>query len=86
MKAKILNVKPGEVFCRVAKGTNFVKGDYLVGEKLYEVKTTKGTFNLDRSEIKGLLVELGITAVYITGSVLAKLVGSMIDISKIKDK
>lgn len=53
---------------------------------MYEVKTTKGTFNLDRSEIKGLLVELGITAVYITGSVLAKLVGSMIDISKIKDK
>ena len=86
MIAKILNIKPGEVFCRMAKGTNFVKGDYLVGDKLYEVRTTKGTFNLDRSEIKGLLAELGITAVYITGKVLASLVGSMIDTSKIKDK
>ena len=84
--AKILNVKLAGTFCSVAKGTNFVKGDYLVGDKLYEVVTTKGTFNLDRSEIKGLLAELGITAVYITGAVLASLVGSKIDISKIKDK
>lgn len=86
MKAKILNVKSGEIFARIANGTNYVKGDYINGPKLYEVKTTKGTYNLDRGEILNLAAELGITCVYITGKVLASLVGSMLDVSKIKDK
>lgn len=86
MKSTILNVEGPKKNVKVVNGTNFVKGDYLDGPKLYEVETTKGTFNLDRDEIKNLLMELGVQFVYITGSVLASLIGSKIDISKIKDK
>ncbi len=86
MKAKILNIKSGVPFGRYVHGTNFGKGDYIESTNLYEVKTTKGTFNLDRSEILSLAAEVGITCVYVTGKVLLSLVGSMLDVSKIKDK
>lgn len=86
MKARILNVGSGQIYARTFFGRNYVKGDYNPGPTLYEVKTTKGTFNLDRSEILELAAELGITCVYITGKVLAGLVGAMLDVSKIKDK
>lgn len=85
--AKILNVKPGEIFARAAHGTNYVKGDYNTGTRLYEVKTTEGTYNLARNEILGLLAELGITGIKVlTGAILASLVGTKIDVSKIEDK
>lgn len=86
MKATILDISEPIKNVKTVKGTNYGKGDYLEGPKLYEVKTTKGSFNLDRDEIKGLLYELGVQFCYITGSVLASLIGSKIDTTKIKDK
>ena len=87
MKAKIVDIKPAQVFTRYAHGTNFKKGDYLTGSKLYEVKTTKGTFNLDRSEIKSIASSLGLSfGVNITLAFLKGLIGAYIDTKLISDK
>ena len=87
MKAKIQHVKPAEIFSRASYGTNYVKGDYNTGSRLFEVKTDKGIFNLDRSEIISVCIETGVKiGINVTMAVLQGLVGKVFDTDKIKDK
>ncbi|MDE6485451.1 MAG: hypothetical protein K2L14_08665 [Duncaniella sp.] len=83
--AKILNISRVNIG-RTVKGTNFVKGDYIPTQTLFETKTTEGIFNLSRNEVLNLLAPLGIVAVKLTASVLSKLIGTHIDVSTISDK
>ncbi|MBD5427013.1 MAG: hypothetical protein HDR38_05625 [Treponema sp.] len=85
--AKILNFEEPFSGCRSYNGRNYVKGDYDGKIKLFPIVTSEGTFNLDRAEVIALLVNLGLIGVKrVTAAVLQKLVGTDIDVSKIKDK
>ena len=84
---KIINVGKPFVDAHSASGTNYVKGDYNTGTKLYPIKTTKGVFNLSRDEVISQLLSVGIdVAVNLTFAAFTKVIGSCIDTSKISDK
>ena len=87
MKAKINHIEPAKKFCRVQNGTNYWKGDYDTGSRLFEVKTDKGTFNLDRGELLSVIAEVGVEiGINITANILGQLVGKVFDTNIIKDK
>lgn len=84
---KIINVGEPFDYARSASGTNYVKGDYTTGTKLYPIKTTKGEFNLSRDEVISQLLSVGIEiAANLTFAAFTKVIGSCIDTSKISDK
>ena len=84
---KIINVGEPFDYARSAGGTNYVKGDYNIGTKLYPIKTTKGEFNLSRDEVISQLLSVGIdVAARLTFAAFTKVIGTCIDTSKISDK
>ena len=85
--AKILKLEEPFEYCRTFKGRDYIKGDHNEGPMLYPIVTTKGTYNLYRSEVLALLASLGFSCIkYVTAAALQKLVGADIDVSKIQDK